>query len=47
MVYSEKEWISWMDQLAENDYLIRDDFISDEHYRKIMTVFPTVEEKTN
>jgi len=45
MVYSEKEWITWMDQLAENDYLIQDDFISDDLYRKIMTFFSDVEEK--
>ena len=44
VVYSEEKWISWMDELAEKDVVIVDDFISDDLYRKIMDFFSAVEE---
>ncbi|MEP1152745.1 MAG: 2OG-Fe(II) oxygenase [Balneola sp.] len=44
VVYSEEKWISWMDELAEKDVVIVDDFISDELYKKIMDFFSAVEE---
>lgn len=39
MTYSEEDWISWMDRLAEDDFVIIDDFIQDEMYRSIMDFF--------
>lgn len=39
MNYSEDQWLMWMDRLAEDDYVIVDDFISDEMYREIMDFF--------
>jgi len=39
MNYSEDQWLMWMDRLAEDDYLIVDDFISDEMYRETMDFF--------
>lgn len=44
MSYSEKQWLEWMDLLSEDDYLIIDDFISDELYEKIMLFFNEAEE---
>lgn len=44
VVYSEEKWISWMDELAEKDVVIVDDFISDELYKKVMDFFSAVEE---
>ncbi|MGN8225428.1 2OG-Fe(II) oxygenase [Gracilimonas sp. BCB1] len=44
MNYSEETWIGWMDQLAEQDYVVIDDFISDEEYAKIMGFFNDAEE---
>lgn len=43
MVYSDEQWTSWMDQLAEQDYVVVDDFISDSMYREIMDFFESVE----
>ncbi|MCG2587242.1 hypothetical protein [Rhodohalobacter sulfatireducens] len=37
--YSEEQWIQWMDELAFNDYVIADDFISEEMFRSIMSFF--------
>jgi SM-20-related protein len=44
MSYSEEQWLSWMDRLAEDDYVIVDDFISDELYGNIMNFFHEMEE---
>lgn len=44
MVYSEDKWISWVDELAEKDIVIVDDFISDELYKTIMDFFSVIEE---
>tara|TARA_R110000868_G_scaffold306734_1_gene567991 strand:- start:24816 stop:25448 length:633 start_codon:yes stop_codon:yes gene_type:complete len=42
---SEEQWVSWMDELAEKDYVIIDDFISEELYRCIMTSFRSLEKE--
>ena len=44
-VYSEEKWISWMDELAENEFVIVDDFITDELYQSIMELFVDLERK--
>ncbi|WP_428235668.1 2OG-Fe(II) oxygenase [Gracilimonas sp.] len=44
MTFTEETWVSWMDQLAEQDYVIVDDFISDEFYDRIMAFFTEAEE---
>lgn len=44
MIYSEDQWIRWMDELAIQDYVIADDFISDEMFRLIMKFFREKEE---
>lgn len=41
--YSEKQWISWMDELAANDFVIVDDFISEELFKVIMDFFHLLE----
>ncbi len=38
-IYSEDQWIRWMDELAINDYVIADDFINDEMFTFIMDFF--------
>ncbi|MBO6584865.1 MAG: 2OG-Fe(II) oxygenase [Gracilimonas sp.] len=44
MTFTDETWVSWMDQLAEQDYVIVDDFISDEFYDRIMAFFTEAEE---
>ncbi|MCP9291294.1 2OG-Fe(II) oxygenase [Gracilimonas sediminicola] len=44
MTFTEETWVSWMDRLAEQDYVIVDDFISDEFYDRIMAFFTEAEE---
>lgn len=43
--YSEDQWIRWMDDLAMNDYVIADNFISDELFSTIMDFFHKKEQK--
>ena len=43
-MYTDDEWIHWLDKLAEDDYVIVDDFLSDEIYRQIMTFFSNAEQ---
>ena len=43
MNYSEEQWLNWMDQLSENDYVVVDDFISDEMFNGIMGFFQEME----
>lgn len=38
-VVNKEQWIQWMDELAENDYVVVDDFISQEVFRSIMDFF--------
>ena len=40
--YSDETYISWLDQLAENDYVIIDDFISEELFGIISTWYEGV-----
>lgn len=44
MYYSDDRWVGWMDRLAQNDFVIVDDFISDELYENIMLFFHEMEE---
>lgn len=44
MRFEEEQWIRLMDDLAENDYVIADQFIDDEMYTRIMTFFREKEE---
>jgi SM-20-related protein len=44
MNYTEEEWLAWMDRLAVNDYVIVDDFISDDLFGHIMSFFSKMEE---
>lgn len=44
-MYSDEKWISWIDQLAEHEYVLEDNFISEEHYRQIMAFFNEMEKK--
>jgi SM-20-related protein len=44
LVYSEETWISWMDELAEKDIVIVDDFITEDLYKTIMSFFIAMEE---
>jgi SM-20-related protein len=43
MNYPDETWINWMDQLAEHDYVVVDDFISEALYQHIMQFFADVE----
>lgn len=38
-IYSDKMWLGWMDQLAEKEYVVVDDFIDEGHFRQIMSFF--------
>ena len=40
---SEEKWTEWMDRLAEQDFVIVDDFISDELFRSILEFFHSAE----
>lgn len=44
ITYSEDQWIRWMDELAINDFLIADDFISEEMFISIMNFFSEKEQ---
>ncbi|MEX0844842.1 MAG: 2OG-Fe(II) oxygenase [Balneolaceae bacterium] len=44
MNYSEEIWLSWMDHLAENDFVIVNDFISDVLFSEIMQFFSDMEQ---
>jgi SM-20-related protein len=44
MNYSGDQWVKWMDRLAEDDYVIVDDFISDKLFSQIMDFFTEMEE---
>lgn len=45
MDYSEDTWINWMDQLAYNDYVIVDDFITDQLFESVMHFFSEMEKE--
>lgn len=40
---SEEKWTEWMDRLAEDDFVVIDDFISDEMFRSILAFFYAAE----
>lgn len=40
---TDEQWISWFDELAENDYVVVDDFLQEELYRIIMEFFSNAE----
>lgn len=42
-MYSDEKWIEWFDRLAEDDYVVVDDFLPDELYDQIMTFFSDAE----
>lgn len=42
-MYSDEQWIEWFDHLAEDDYVVVDDFLPDELYDQIMTFFSDAE----
>lgn len=44
IVQPDAKWVEWMDQLAADDYVVVDDFISDDLYRTIMQFFRTMEQ---
>lgn len=37
--FTEEQWINWVDQLAEEDYVVIDHFLSEEHFSQIMSFF--------
>jgi SM-20-related protein len=43
-MYTDEQWIQWFDQLAEDDFVIVDDFLSDQQFRLIMDFFKQAEE---
>lgn len=40
--FTEGQWINWIDQLSEQDYLVIDNFISDELFQQLRTYFMEV-----
>jgi SM-20-related protein len=44
MNYTDDQYISWMDRLAVDDYVVVDDFISDQLFIQIMDFFYAMEE---
>jgi SM-20-related protein len=42
--YPEEQWIRWMEELAINDFVIADDFISEEMFISIMNFFHVKEQ---
>lgn len=43
-MFSDDQWIAWLDELAEKDLVMVDDFLSDDEFRKIMDFFRKAEE---
>ena len=43
MFYTEEKWLGWMDELAINDFVVVDDFITDEMFNGIMSFFQEME----
>lgn len=42
--YSDEQWIPWMDQLAEREFVVVDQFIQEDLFRTIMSFFREKEE---
>lgn len=45
--FSEESWINWVDQLSDQDYVVIDDFISEDLYREIRSHFLAKLEEDN
>ncbi|MDZ7757123.1 2OG-Fe(II) oxygenase [Rhodohalobacter sp.] len=43
-MYTDEQWIQWFDKLAEDDFVVVDDFLSDEQFSLIMKFFKQAEE---
>lgn len=43
IAYSDDQWAKWMDQLADQDYVVVDDFITEDLFRKIKEFFVSAE----
>jgi len=43
-MYTDEQWIQWFDKLAEDDFVVVDDFLSDQQFRLIMNFFRQAEE---
>ena len=43
-MYTDEQWIQWFDKLAEDDFVVVDDFLSDQQLRLIMDFFRQAEE---
>ena len=39
MIYTEERWLEWIDLLAEQDYIVIDQFFPEEFYQKILKFF--------
>jgi SM-20-related protein len=37
--YKEEQYVSWMDALAQNDYVVLDDFLAEENYQELKQFF--------
>lgn len=46
-MYTDEQWIQWFDKLAEDDFVVIDDFLSDEQFRLIMNFFKKAEENNH
>lgn len=46
-VRSDEAWSEWLDQLAADDYVVVDDFISEELYRTVLQFFRRTEQDDN
>ncbi len=42
-MYTDEQWLEWLDRLAEEDFVIVDQFISEQLYRKLMDFFRKAE----
>ena len=43
-MYTDEQWIQWFDKLAEDDFVVVDDFLSDQQFRLFMNFFRQAEE---
>lgn len=43
MIKKEDQWIAWLDELAEKEWFVADDFISEHEFQQIMSFFATAE----
>ncbi|MFN1835540.1 2OG-Fe(II) oxygenase [Balneola sp. MJW-20] len=43
-MFSDDQWLEWLDELAEKDFVVVDDFISEEMFSSVMSFFRSAEE---